>query len=204
MDLVTNDIKPNSHRYKAEQKTNERDKKVEKVVTGKVITKKKSGLRKFADEFISEDAKNVKTYVLGEVLIPAIKKAVLDIVTDGINMILYGDAGRGGKRYTADKVSYRSYSDYSRPRDTRSTTSARYSYDDIILSTRGEAEDVLARMDELMDMYGLVRVADLYDLVGITGEYTDNRYGWTSIRTAEIVRVREGYAIKMPRAIPID
>lgn len=204
MDLVTSDIKPNSNRYKAEQKNNEREKKVEKVVTGKVITKKKSGLRKFADEFISEDAKNVKTYVLGEVLIPAIKKAVLDIVTDGINMILYGDAGRGGRRSTADRVSYRSYSDYSRPRDTRTTSTSRYSYDDIILSTRGEAEDVLARMDELMDAYGLVRVADLYDLVGITGEYTDNRYGWTSIRTAEIVRVREGYAIKMPRAIPID
>ena len=206
MDLVTNDVKPNSHRYKAEQKakTDDREKKVEKVVTGKVITKKKSGLRKFADEFISDDAKNVKSYVLGEVLIPAIKKAISDIVTDGIDMILYGESRRGGRRSTADKVSYRSYSDYSRPRETRSVTTSRYSYDDIILATRGEAEDVLARMDELMDTYGLVRVADLYDLVGITGDYTDNKYGWTSIRTAEIVRVREGYAIKMPRAIPID
>lgn len=206
MDLVTNDVKPNSHRYKAEQKakTDDREKKVEKVVTGKVITKKKSGLRKFADEFISDDAKNVKSYVLGEVLIPAIKKAISDIVTDGIDMILYGESRRGGRRSTADKVSYRSYSDYSRPRETRAATTSRYSYDDIILATRGEAEDVLARMDELMDTYGLVRVADLYDLVGITGDYTDNKYGWTSIRTAEIVRVREGYAIKMPRAIPID
>jgi hypothetical protein len=206
MDVVTNNIKPNSHRYKAEQKAkaDERDKKVEKVVTGKVITKKKSGLRKFADEFISEDAKNVKTYVLGEVLIPAIKKAIFDVVTDSIDMILYGESRRGSRRSTADKVSYRSYSDYSRPRETRPASTSRYSYDDIILSTRGEAEDVLSRMDELMEAYGLVRVADLYDLVGITGEYTDNRYGWTSIRTAEIVRVREGYAIKMPRAIPID
>lgn len=199
-----NDYKPNSNRFKEEQKkTNLPEKKVEKVTTGKVITKKKSAFSKFADEFISEDAKNVKTYVLGEVLIPAIKKAVLDIVTDGINMILYGDAGRGGKRSTADRVSYRSYSDYSRPRDTR-TVSAGYSYDEIILTSRGEAEDVLQRMDELMDAYGLVRVADLYDLVGITGNYTDNKYGWTNIRNAEIVRVRDGYMIKMPRAVPID
>ena len=79
-----------------------------------------------------------------------------------------------------------------------------YSYDDIILSTRGEAEDVLSRMDELIETYGLVRVADLYDLVGITGNYTDNKYGWMNIRNAEIMRVRDGYMIKMPRAVPID
>ena len=119
-------------------------------------------------------------------------------------MILYGESRRGGRRSTADKVSYRSYSDYSRPREVRSTTASRYSYDEIILDSRGEAEDVLARLDELIDSYGLVRVADLYDLVGITGDYTDNKYGWTSLRTAEVIRVREGYAIKMPRAIPID
>ena len=201
-----NDYKPNSHRFKEEQKNKEREKKVEKVVTGKVITKKRSGIRKFADELISEDAKNVKSYVFGEVLIPAIKKAVLDIVTDGINMIIYGESGRGAKRSTADRVSYRNYYDgHSRSiRDDRGSYSSRRSYDDIILNSRGEAEEVLARMDELMDTYGLVRVADLYDLVGITGDYTDNKYGWTNIRNAEVVRVREGYAIKMPRAIPID
>jgi hypothetical protein len=41
MDLVTNDIKPNSHRYKAEQKTNEREKKVEKVVLVKLLQRKR-------------------------------------------------------------------------------------------------------------------------------------------------------------------
>ena len=58
-------------------------------------------------------------------------------------------------------------------------------------------------MDEMMEEYGIVRVADLFDLVGITGDYTDNKYGWTNIRNAEVVRVRDGYKIKMPRAMPI-
>ena len=101
------------------------------------------------------------------------------------------------------------YTDYSRAsrRDersySRSRTASGYSYDDIIVETRGEAEAVLSRMDEMMEEYEVVRVADLYDLVGITGDYTDNRYGWTNIRNAEIVRVRDGYTIKMPRALPI-
>lgn len=199
------ECKPNSNLSKTQTQNKEREKRVEKpVVTGKVVKKKKSALSKFTDEFISEDAKNVKSYVIGEVLIPAIKKAISDIVTDGIDMILYGESRRGNKRSTADRVSYRNFYE----RDTRSLRETRtisgYSYDDITLESRAEAQDVLDRMDELMDAYGLVRVADLYDLVGITGNYTDNKYGWTNIRNAEIVRVRDGYMIKMPRAVPID
>lgn len=205
-----NEYKPNSSYYKEEKRKKEqqeatnKEKKVEKVVTGKVKTRKKSSTRKFIDEFISEDAKSIKSYVFGDVLVPALKKAIDDIVTNGISIILYGESGRGSKRSTADRVSYRSYYDTpSRVRDARPVAHA-YSYDDIILDSRGEAQDVLQRMDELMETYGLVRVADLYDLVGITGNFTDNKYGWTNIRNAEIVRVRDGYMIKMPRAVPID
>lgn len=203
---MTELYKPNSNRFKEEQKDKQPEKRAEKVVTGKVTTRKKSGVRKLADEFISEDAKNIKSYVLGDVLIPAIKKAISDIVTDGIDMILYGGSRPGNRRSAADRVSYRNYYDRDNrsSRDTRAITNYGYSYDDIILTTRGEAEDVLMRMDELMDTYGLVRVADLKDLVGVTGQYTDNKYGWTNIRNAEIVRVRDGYMIKMPRAVPID
>lgn len=201
-----NNYKPNSHGYKEAQKESEQ-KRAEKVVTGKVTTKKKGTFSKFADEFISEDAKNIKSYVFGEVLFPAVKKAIYDIVTDGIDMILYGSKGSGRKRSSGSNVPYVSYYDRGSrdPRDSRVSTASRYSYDDIELESRAEAEEVLERMDELIASYGLVRVADLYDLVGITGSYTDNKYGWTSLRSAEIVRTRNGmYLIKMPRAIPID
>lgn len=205
------DYKPNSNRFKESQRKEQNDikeRKVEKIVTGVVKTKKKSKFDQAMGNFISEDAKNVKSYVFGEVLIPAIKKAISDIVTDGIDIILYGESRGRNKRSTADRVSYRNYYDNgsSRPRmnERQAIMAGSYSYDDIILSSRGEAEDVLTRMDELMDTYGLVRVADLYDLVGITGNYTDNKYGWTNIRNASIERVRDGYMIRMPRAVPID
>lgn len=201
-----NDLKPNSNRAKEEKKQLE-EHKIDKVVTGKVITRKKSGFQKMFGDIISDDAKNLKSYVVGDVLIPALKKAISDIVTNGIEIILYGESRDRSARSTADRVSYRSYYDdrYNGPsRAIRASALNDYSYDDIILSTRGEAEDVLARMDEIMQTYGLVRVADLYDLVGITGNYTDNKYGWTNIRNADVVRVRDGYMIKMPRAVPID
>lgn len=203
---MNQDYKSNSNRSKMEVAKTTEEHKVEKIVKGPVTARKKSGFDKIKNEFISEDAKNIKSYVFGEVLIPAIKKAISDIVTNGIDILLYGESrGNNNRRPTADRVSYRSYYDgYTSASRLAPSRNISYSYDDIILSTRGEAQDVLDRMDELMETYGLVRVADLYDLVGITGNFTDNKYGWTNIRNAEIQRVRDGYMIKMPRAIPID
>lgn len=201
------EYKPNSNKYKEEQKAElVEKKKVEKVVKGPVKTKKKSGLTKFAETFISEDAKNVKSYIFSDVLIPSLKKAITDIVTDGINMILYGGTGKGKKNSSISNVSYRSYYD-QRDRDRYASDNPRtrsgYNYDDVILDTRGEAEEVLHQMMELIETYDVVSVADLYDLVGITGNYTDNNYGWTNVRNTEIVRVRDGYMLKLPKVLPI-
>lgn len=200
-----NDIVSNSHRSREQARTPE--KKVEKVIKGTAKTKKKTEISKFKDVFIAEDAKNVKSYIVMDVLIPAAKKAVSDIVTNGIDMILYGETGRTKKRTASSGVSYRDYYSRKDDRDYRSTTNRSrtgYSYDDIVLETRGEAEEVLTRMDEIMELYGLVTVADLHDLVGITGNYTDQKYGWTNIRSAEAVRVRDGYLLKLPKALPIN
>ena len=198
------EYKPNSHRSKEEAAT-PKEKKVEKVVHGAVKTRKKSGLEKAKGLFISDDAANLKSYVLMDVLIPAFKKAISDIVTNGIEMILYGEAGRSRKNSPAGSVSYRNFYDRrdSDRRQLNSPVRTGYSVDDVVLETRGEAEDVLARMDELIEMYGVVSVADLYDLIGVTGNYTDNKYGWTNIRNAEPIRVRDGYLLKLPKPLPI-
>lgn len=202
------EYKSNSHKSREEQQaTVTTDKKVKKVVNGSVRAKKKSEIQKFADVFIQEDAQKVKSYIMMDVLVPAVKKAISDIVTNGIDMILYGDTGHTKKSGSASKISYRSY--YDKKNEHRDYSSNRtrtgYDYDDIILDNRGEAEEVLFRMDELIDTYGLVSVADFYDLVGITGNYTDNKYGWTDIRSASVVRVHgNGYMIKLPRALPLN
>lgn len=199
---------PNSNKFKEEQKNKLVERKerkpISKVTKGKVKVKKKSELHKLANTFISEDAAKVKSYVIGDVLIPAIKKAISDIVTNGIDMILYGETGHS-KRSSSSRISYSKYYDDRRD-DRRSSTSAlssRYDYDDVIFETRDEAKEVLERMDELIDLYGVASIADFYDLAGITGNYTDNKYGWTNLASADVVRVRDGYTIKLPRVRPL-
>lgn len=204
---MENNYKPNSHKYKEGQKSEENRKKVEKVVNGTAKIKKKKH-NKFAEMFISEDVENVKSYILSDILVPAAKKLVSDIVKDGIEMILYGESNKNRRSngFRADYISYNRYSDrryddrYSN--DYRERNERRY--DEIILESRGEAEEVLDRMDELIETYGYVSVADLYDLVGITGQYTDNKYGWTYIGNAKTVRIGDGYLLKLstPRLLP--
>lgn len=194
------EYRSNSHKAREDREK----KKIDKVTRGPVKTKKKNEIQKLADVFISEDIENVRSYILMDVLVPAMKKAVSDIVTNGIDMILYGEAGRSKRGTSASKVSYRSY--YDREKDRRGARNRTvYDYDDIILDSKGEAEEVLSRMDEMIDRYGVASVGDLYDLVGIDGSYTDNKYGWTDIRSARSVRVRDGgYLLKLPKPLPID
>lgn len=196
----------NSHKSKAAEQIPE--KKIEKAISGVAKKKQKGGVQKFTDVFLTEDVKTVKEYILMDVIVPAVKQGISDIVRNGIDMLLYGENGSSSKKTSnASRVSYRSYYDNVKDRTNHQVpqrTRTGYNYDDIVLDNRGEAEEVLTRMDELIANYGMVSVADLYDLVGITGNYTDNKYGWTDIRAASVVRIREGYLVKMPRAMPLD
>ena len=181
-----------------EKQRTEEKKKLEKVVTGQVKTKKKSGFNNFLSGFVSDETHSIKSYLVKDVVVPTIKKTITDIV----DMILYGGSKRS-RNTPAARVSYRSY--YDDPRDTRSESRVvpGYNYEDIILETRGDVEEVINQLNDLIDTYGIASVMDLYDLVGITGNYTDNKYGWTNLASADFVRTRDGYKLKLPRALPL-
>lgn len=197
------EYKSNSHKSKEQKEVT--DKKVEKVVTGDVTVRKKGGTQKLASAFISEDATNVKSYVLMDIIIPAAKEIIANVVKSSIDMILYGRTGGSKSSSSASRVSRVSY-DQAYNRENRSTSRDRrgYDYDDIIIKNRGEAEDVLSRMDELIDVYKMASVADLYEFVGVSGRYTDCDYGWFDISSARVVPVNGGYLLKFPPARPLN
>jgi hypothetical protein len=203
---MNTDYKPNSHKSKQALP----EKKVEKVIHGRVKTKPKGGISKVADAIVTEDVSNVKNYIFMDVLIPAVKKAISDIVREGIDMLLFGESRRDSRsRGYHDSVSYRDYtrsSSRSTSRDPGVHPRSKMGIlnEDIILGSRGDAEAVLSRMDEIIDTYEVVTVMDLYDILGETAPYTADRYGWKNLASAEAIRVRDGYLLKLPRAIVID
>ena len=205
------DYKPNSNRFREEQKLavrkDEERKRAEKIVNGKARTKKKSEMSKLADIFVPGDVSKVKDYALSDVIVPSIKKAICDIVVNGIEMFMYGETGRHERR-SSSKVSYsRYYDDRDRDRrsDDRPRAKSRFDFEDIVFDSKGDAEYVREEMWRTIEEYGVVTVADMYDMAGLDQPYTSNKFGWTSIRSAESVRLRDGgYILKLPRPMPID
>lgn len=177
------------------------EKKLTKVANAKL--KKKSEIQKIAETFVAEDLNKVKNAVLMDVIVPAVKKVISDIVTNGIDMLLYGEV-KNNKATTTSKIGYNSMYNSQNQANAARVARSSYIYNDIILSSRGEAEEVLNQMNEIIGTYGVVSVADLCEIVGVTGEFTDNKYGWSDIRDAYVERSKDGYMLKLPRALPIS
>ena len=200
------EYKPNSFKYKAEQKEVS-EKAIEKVTKGAVTAKKKNEIRRITDRFFAEDASGIANHAWKDIFVPAAKKVVSDIVKDGIDMIMYGAAGASGRRSgTADYVSYREYSERNDCiRDTRKRTGLEF--DELIFENCGDAKAVLTQMREVIRRYGVVTVADLYDMANpnITPPHTSNKYGWVNLQNAEPLCVRGGgWILKLPPAMPIE
>lgn len=204
------DFKPNSHKFR-EGQNKDLPKKVEKVVTGEVTTRKKSGIRRVAESLVAGGAESIRDYILDEVIIPKARDTAYDIleklcngVKDGAHDILYGKGSRSSSPGTY--VNYGSYYEERRERNNEHPVYRRasYSYDDIILATRGDAERVLSEMERYISKYGIVSISDLYDMLDIPDDYTDRNYGWYDLSGACIVRVRQGYLLKLPRVKPIN
>jgi len=187
-------------------------KKVVKVTTGKVFKKKKSASGNFLKSFISEDISSIGTYILYDVFIPTIKTMLTDVVQGGLERLLFGDSRpQSQTRRSTPHVSYNKSSlngrvvqSASNAMSSRVERHKQSSYDDLILTTRKEAEEVLYQLVYLCREYGQASIGDLYDLVGITGSFTDNRHGWYDLGSANIKPVRGGYMLNLPRTTVLD
>lgn len=205
---------------KETQQSNPEDRKLEKVIKGTVKKQKRGFGKRLAELFIEDDTKTVGSYIFYDVLIPAAKTMVCDIIGWGgfAERLLFSDrrgVRGGGRRGEVGRASYTSYGSYyrqgdrdsrdrDRGRDISRAGRARHDFDEIVLETRGEAEEVLSHLVDLTLDYQQATVADLYDLVGIQSSYTDNKYGWTDLRSAGVTRVRDGYLINLPRTILLE
>lgn len=194
-----------------ERRSEEPKKKVTKVVTGSVEVRKKSALQ----TFFGDDLENVGSYILNDVVIPALKNTISEVVGNGIDMLLFGStySGSGRRRGRSSYVTYSSFgSRYGkeRDRDDRERSYQRTGRDrgrdleSVIFDTRSDAEEVLSQLVDFVVDYGEATVADFYDLAGISGEFTDNKYGWESLDGARVERdTFGGYHIRFPRVRPL-
>lgn len=201
------DYKPNSHKYnevKAKEAAEEpRERKVNKVITGEAIVKKKSPLKKIIELFLTEDMDNVMNSLRDDVLIPTIQNGLYDMVVNGVGTLFgINNKARKSDITVVPRVTYSKYYDQSKSnsRTSSNNSGTDYTFDDILIPTKGDAENVLSQLVDLTDQYDMASIADFYDLVGIKSKYTDDAYGWTNLGSASVIRVKDGYMINLPKA----
>lgn len=183
--------------------------KVEKVITGKVIQKKPNVVKRFARGMVADDVTNVGGFVFESVVMPAVRNLVFDIVSQGTHRVLFGTT-QAGRRHTMPgysgpmtnlKTAYnragqeRSSSSAPRPSDSGSN----HNFDELFLPSHADAMEVLENMKERVARYGSASVADLYDYLGLTVGFTEQKYGWTNLDNADVRPTRQGFIFDLPR-----
>lgn len=178
---------------------------VPKVTVGKVRKMEEPVLYKI---FGGETASTISSYILWDVLIPALKSTITDIINNTTEMIFYG-SGKRSRHLQRDRgrsyVSYNSIYDrrgIRRDRD-RSRPSNPHRFEDVIFETRSDAEEVLSTLVDMIEQYDLATVDEFYEACGLQGEFTDNRYGWESLAGASVIPIRGGYILDLPKPKPI-
>lgn len=197
----------NSHKSKEIVTQNSLNKKTkaEKVTHGRIETRKPGLTKRLVRIFVAEDIPDIKTFLITDVLIPAIRDTFVDLMENGARMIAYGStAGSHRKNKNNPQTTYTYYNGYfqsSNKQQNKPQQNAVVSkdFDEIVFSEKGDAELVLDQMLEILSTYNQVSVNDLYDLIGKTGDFTDANWGWTNLSSACTKRVSGGYIISFPR-----
>jgi hypothetical protein len=184
---------------------------VERVTSADAVRRKPSLGKKFSQTFIGGDARTAWDYMIWEVAVPEIRYLMVESLQSGIERFFTGAVSRGRHPTGRNPLGHFNYqSRYQHgPQDDRgpvptrrqlsSQARARHDFDEIILQTRVDAQEVLERMYDMLEQYEVVTVADLYGLVGLKPDHTDTTWGWTDLKGTTVGRVRGlGYLLDLP------
>lgn len=187
-----------------------------KKTTPKGHLEKKNELIKITDVFVADDMKNILADVFQERVVPIIKNGLFDIGNYFLGRTLFGQSSSPNKQYDyrsgktdystkkgSGSYSYQNRNESHNEPTTKDDVIRNMSYNDVFFTTRGEAEEILDDLIDLIEANGFATVFDFFDDAHITCDYTLDNYGWEDLRRAEVIYGRSGYKIKFPRAIAL-
>jgi len=183
---------------------------IKPVVNGKVAKRKQPVGKRLRESFGLEETRTVGDYLVWDVLVPAIKDTVADVVKKGIDVFLYGGSSSARRSSYSGRshVSYEGYYSRNRERDRMEIERNRWKYtprpgsdfDEFIFDDKRDADMVLNELCEQIEVFGWAKCSDFYSLVGETERnFTMQGYGWDALGDARVERVREGWIVSLPR-----
>lgn len=200
-------IPNNSHKAREADPTPEpvEKEKVQKIIQGKVVQRKTPWYKRAAHTMIADDAHDVGDFVLTDVIVPAIRNLIRDVIVGGVDRTLFGtsQARRGGVIRGDGPVSSLRNKYHNlpveRPMALTQGARARNDFEEIVLDSRSEAVEIIEFLVNRIERYKLATVADLYDALGITSDFTSRSWGWTDLREANVLQSSHGWKLDLPR-----
>lgn len=215
------DYAGNSKKKKEEHRKDDK-KELVPVVESKVVTKKRSLGRRFMDTFFGGDFRSAAEYLAAEVLLPEARRIIVEMAWKGTERVVFGDSKARPRDSIYGPNTRFDYSNFAKdPRERRASKHrgsanlpdqfprpgmqrGRPSDQDLIFTSREDAQRVIEALSLIIDKYEIVSVADLKELVGIPTVHTDQKWGWDRLVDVNIRQVREGYLLELPQAEPIS
>lgn len=160
--------------------------------------------KKLVSSLFPTSPADVVEYVVTDIVVPALKDLVSDMVTGAIENALYGSNSRRGgySRRGSMSSGWTSRTDYSaisKPKGRVEIVSPRSTdWKDLRYDSRSAAENVLAGMDRHIQRYGRATVGDLMTLSGVSSSVIDERWFWSDLNGAGVRSSRGGYIITLP------
>lgn len=203
------DFKGNSFAKQQEKKPKVIDPVAPVVSNAHVQVKKTSEFGKLMKSFFSKDIKEVMSDVGKDVLLPGLQRTFVDIVKNGVDMIVYGSRTNYRPNGVRD-VQYSSYFNNG-ARVERNTSnnlqpirSNVFMVNDITYDSKIDADNVLYTLQDLINKYHKASVEDFYNASNLKPNFTDSKWGWTDLSGAYVYLTMDRWAIKLPRAIPLE
>lgn len=211
------DFPSNSRKAKATEAPRE---KLRPVTSAKTRGRKGGLSHKFKQMFFTGSGRDAAEHMVTDVVVPAIRDTLYDALQTGINHLIYGDRVSRPRRRSplmSNAPGHVNYGDISSqrhipgspagppsPRSMSRQSRARHNLDELVIPSRQEAEEVIDQMFEMLSRYGIVSVSNLYELTGVRSEHTDEKWGWTSLKGAKAVRLRQGgFLLDLPEPEPL-
>ena len=206
-------------------------KKRDAIVKGK---ERKPGLFSRANVlFFGDDGlRGVTDHLVRDIFIQSIQTTISDVATNTINTISYvattsikraifgesyddrsrnsNDYWHGSRRYVDNRMSSsrgRGYVDYSRQSE-KALHHKSENLSNVVrvieFDSANDANDVLSYMIDSVEQYGLVTVADFYELSDVASKFTDHQFGWTNLDGVRVVPIRGGgFYISFPPVVTV-
>lgn len=186
-----------------------KDKQQRSKVDGVVATRPPSTFGAVMKELFPDGFRGVRDRFIWDLLVPGLQnlfyngwQGLGDLIFKGSVPKRNNDApGRTSyERAYRPATSYRTYTD-DYDDDYRYRVP---DFQEMIFDTRETAEARLHELNEIIRKYHVLKLIDYNDIFRIPTRPTQAYYGWTSLATAYIHKVYDGYRLSMPRPVQID